>query len=142
MWDTYRYMNLEGSRDILTRRNTPASTDLEPQERLAKSPPSLSFSLPCASLYAHNCGCKYETGSQYKDRSLESNSRVTEYNIRCFLVGGIIQKRLPRSLKSPQIGAKRGKESQFDLSKKKPLVAKISFEFCAPIAFYQDVPQP
>lgn len=29
--------------------NTPASTDLEPQERLAKSPPSLSLSLPCAS---------------------------------------------------------------------------------------------
>lgn len=29
--------------------NTPASTDLEPRERLAKSPPSLSLSLPCAS---------------------------------------------------------------------------------------------
>lgn len=49
MRNTYRYMNLEGSTDILTRRNTPASTDLEPQERLAKSPPSLSLSLPRAS---------------------------------------------------------------------------------------------
>lgn len=46
---TYRYMNLEGSRDILTCRNTPASTELEPRERLARSPPFLSLSLPCAS---------------------------------------------------------------------------------------------
>lgn len=109
--------------------NTPASTDSEPRERLAKSPPlALSLSRLRSSarpFYAHNCGRKYETGSQYKDRSLESNSRVTECHIRCFLVGGTIQKRLLRCPKSRQKSVPNVERNQFDLSKKAPRCKNI-----------------
>lgn len=82
MCDTYTYMNLEGSADILARGNTPASTDL-------RAPGKAGEVAPPRVLYAHDSGGRKETESQRKDNSLESSSsRVTGCNIRCFLVWG------------------------------------------------------
>lgn len=117
--------------------NTPASKDLSTGKGWRNRPPlslslflSLAFA-PLRVLYAHNSGGKKKIESQCKDNSLESSSRVTGCNIRCFLVGGnypgvfsltLFQLSLLRSPKLRKVSVNRcqaWREFRINLSSKK-----------------------
>lgn len=110
--------------------NTPASTDLEPQERLAKSPPSLSFSLPCASFTHTTPGVSRRLNPSVRIDHWRAAAQSRGATLGASLLGGIIQKiifsqlsllRAPKSRKSvPSV-----ERIQNSTSPKNPLAQKI-----------------
>lgn len=106
MWNTYRYMNLEGSSDILACRNTPEIHLLpqiqSPRKGWRNRPPLSSLSLPCASFTHTTPGVSRRLNPSVRIdhwRAAESRSAT----LGASLLGGIIQKVIFVSSQSPPL---------------------------------------
>lgn len=92
---------------------------------MAKSPPSLSFSLPCASFTHTTPGVSRRLNPSVRIDHWRAAAQSRGATLGASLLGGIIQKiifsllsllRSPKSRNVSEIGAKRGKDSEFNLS--------------------------
>lgn len=119
MLDTYRYMNLEGSRDILTLRNTP-EIHLRPQTQSPgkgwrNRPLSLSLSLVFAPLRVPftrtTAGANTRLDPSIKIDNWRATAESRSATLGASLLGNYPEASPSLPEISPKIGAKRGKES-------------------------------